>query len=59
MDKELDELTPMNLDGTPAETVHTPKKEVAEAVIAEEKEKKEDYYVDPLEQDALDRKSVV
>ena len=53
MDKELDELTPMNLDGTPAETVHTPSKEVAEAVLAEEKEKKEDYYVDPLEQDAL------
>jgi hypothetical protein len=53
MDKELDELTPMNLDGTPAETVHTPSKEVAEAAKAEEKEKKEDYYVDPLEQDAL------
>lgn len=53
MDKELDNIEPMNLDGTPAEAVHTAKKEDVAAAVAEEKEKKEDYYVDPLEQDAL------
>ena len=29
MDKELDGIAPVNLDGTPAETVHTPSPEVA------------------------------
>jgi hypothetical protein len=54
MDKELTEITPTNLDGT--EVVNTVKKateEEAKAAAIAEKEKKENYYVDPLEQDAL------
>ena len=54
MNKELTEIAPANLDGT--EVVNTVKKaseEEAEAAAVAEKEKKENYYVDPLEQDAL------
>lgn len=53
MDKELTEIAPKNLDGS--EVVNTVKKataEEAEAAAKAEKEKKEDYYVDPLEQES-------
>ena len=55
MDKEIEEIAPKNLDGSNT-VVNTVKKASAEEVAqaaAAEKEKKEDYYVDPLEQDAL------
>ncbi len=52
MDKELDGLTPSTLSGTTVNTVHTASKEEVAVALAEEKERKEDYYIDPLEQDA-------
>lgn len=55
MDKELTEIAPTNLDGSEIEPVNTVKKASAEEVKAAaeaEKAKKQDFYVDPLEQEA-------
>ena len=53
MDKELTEITPTNLDGTEVNTVKKATEEEAKAAAVAEKEEKENYYVDPLEQEAL------
>ena len=57
MNKELTDIAPTNLDGSEAEPVVTiktaPSAEEAEAAAAAEKEKNQEYYVDPLEQDSL------
>lgn len=53
MDKELTEITPTNLDGTEVSTIKRASDEDAKVAAAAEKEEKENYYVDPLEQDAI------
>ena len=55
MDKETPEIVPKNLDGSEM-VVNTVQKASADDVkkaAEEEKERKQNYYVDPLEQDAL------
>ncbi len=54
MDKEIEEIAPKNLDGstTVVNTVQKASPEEVAKAAAAEKEKKEDYYVDPLEQEA-------
>ena len=55
MDKELTEIAPKNLDGSDVvvNTVQRASEEEVKKAAEEEKAKKQDYYVDPLEQDAL------
>ena len=55
MDKESPEITPKNLDGSDivVETVKRASDEDIKKAAEEEKAKKQDYYVDPLEQEAL------
>jgi len=54
MDKELTEINPANLDGgTAVNTINRASVEAAQKAAAEEKEKKQDFYVDPLEQDKI------
>ena len=53
MDKYTPEINPTNLKGTVVNTVHNATVDEKNRAAEEEKEKKQDYYVDPLEQDAL------
>lgn len=53
MDKEITDIAPTNLEGTVVNTVKKASEEDVEAAALAEKEKKENYYVDPLEQDAI------
>lgn len=57
MDKEAPEITPTtNLDGQTENAVKTPDVARVQAASEAMKEKKQDYYVDPLEQEALMQK---
>ncbi|MDO4967780.1 MAG: hypothetical protein Q4E70_03405 [Candidatus Saccharibacteria bacterium] len=56
MDKEAPEITPTTLGGQGENAVKAIDSAAIKAASAEAKEKKEDYYVDPLEQDALMQK---
>ena len=52
MDKELTEITPSNLGDVEVNTAKHASAEEAKAAAAAEKEAKQNYYIDPLEQDA-------
>ena len=56
MDKETPELTPTTLGGQGENAVKTIDSAAVQAASAQIKEQKEDYYIDPLEQDALMQK---
>lgn len=52
MDKELTEITPSDLGDVEVNTAKHASAEEAKAAAAAEKEAKQNYYIDPLEQDA-------
>ena len=56
MDKEAPEIKPTTLSGQTENVVKTPNAEAVKVASAELKEKKQDYYVDPLEQEAVMQK---
>ena len=53
MDKELTEITPSNLGDVEVNTAKRASAEEVKAAAEAEKEEKQNYYVDPLEQDAV------
>lgn len=53
MDKELTEITPSNLGDIEVNTTKRASAEEVKAAAEAEKEEKQNYYVDPLEQDAV------
>ena len=53
MDKELTEITPSNLGDIEVNTTKRASAEEVKAAAEAEKEEKQNYYIDPLEQDAV------
>lgn len=53
MDKELTEITPSNLGDVEVNTTKRASAEEVKAAAEAEKEEKQNYYIDPLEQDAV------
>jgi hypothetical protein len=53
MDKELTEITPTNLGDVEVNTAKKASAEEVKAAAEAEKEEKQNYYIDPLEQDAV------